>query len=256
MRQMLALLLGLGLSSACADAYDFYGFSPNGRYLAFAQHGWGGDGGEQAQTELFVLDSAKNSIMAHYASLAAEPGEGRAGLLNAQQVFNQAAPLLKKFGIRDTRSGTLVWTRTPPEARQVRAQPTSPDVFPQAVPGQPDMVPAQHFSALSDRWQFRLAQLPYGVRAYKCPPNGTRYASFTRGFLLEVTSKAGDSTVTTTLQEDGATVPRSRACAFHYEPVEVRVQGRFVAVTLAVYSVSGFEAETTRKFIVVTGRKP
>lgn len=232
--------------------YEFYGWSPDGHYLAFAQHGFGGDGDETAYTELFIIDSQKNSMIKRYYKLADQPGEGRIGIINALAVYKQAEPLFKKLGITDKRLGTVVWQSKVPD-KNIPPDPTSPDVFPKKILGRPNMVPAKYFSAMNEQWQFRLAQIPYGTKAYDCPP----LANYTRGFLLEVTSQINaKSVVTTRLQEDVSRVPKSRACTFYYEPVEVRVQGDYISVALAIYRASGFEDFIERKFIVVTGVKP
>lgn len=251
MKKVLPFMLFLFYSWCYATNYDFYGWSSNGRYLAFAQHGFGGDGDETAFTELFIIDSHKNKIVQRYFKLANQPGEGRIGLLNMLALYKQAAPLLKRLGISEKRQGTVIWQKKVPEV--IWPEPTGPDVFPKQIPERPNMVSAQQFSALKGQWQFRLAQIPYGTKIYDCPP----LANYTRGFLLEISSKVNSkSVITTVLQEDARRVPKSRACTFHYEPVEVRVQGQYISVTLATYRSAGFEDAIDRSFIVITGQKP
>ncbi|MDV6375625.1 DUF2259 domain-containing protein [Deinococcus arenicola] len=254
-KRFLTLLLCAALSHAAADRADpeFFGFSPDGRYAALAQHGIG-EGAGIAYTELWVVDSAKNTLLERFYGRTEEnPGVGRAGLLNMQQVFARAAPALNRLGISDLRPGTVVWKRTPPD---LRARPSSPDVFPASVPGRPNMPAAQTYPVEfgGKLWLFRLAQLPFGP-GKECPPN-SESPGFSRGLMLSVTSSPKPGTeVTTTLQEDSR-VPASRRCTFHYELAEVRVQGNFMALTVAVYSTSGFEANTDIRYMLVTARRP
>ncbi|OLV16306.1 DUF2259 domain-containing protein [Deinococcus marmoris] len=255
MKRCLALLLCAALGHAAADraTSEFSGFSPDGRYAALAQYGIQ-DGSGSAYTELWVVDSAKNTLLERfYRQTEENPGVGRAAMLNLNQVFGQAAPTLKRLGISDSRPGTVIWKRTPPD---LRAKPSGPDVFPASVPGRPNMPPTQSYPVEfgGKLWLFRLAQLPFGP-SKDCPPSG-EFPGFSRGLMLTVTSSPKPGTeVTTTLQEDSR-VPASRRCTFHYELAEVRVQGDFMALTVAVYSTSGFEAETDIRYMLVTARRP
>lgn len=255
MKRCLALLLCAALGHAAADRAtpEFAGFSPDGRYAALLQHGIQ-DGSGFAYTELWVVDSARNTLVERFDKRTDEDtGMSRAALVNMQQVHNQAAPTLKRLGISDTRPGTVVWKRTPPD---LRAKPSSPDVFPASVPGRPNMPAAQSYPVEfgGKLWLFRLAQLPFGPDR-NCVPAG-EYSGYSRGLMLTVTSSPRPGTeVTTTLQEDSR-VPASRRCVFHYELAEVRVQGDYLAATVALYRTSGFEAETDIRYMLVTARRP
>ncbi|AZI41974.1 DUF2259 domain-containing protein [Deinococcus psychrotolerans] len=255
MKCLLTLLLCALLGQAAADraAPEFYGFSPDGRYAALAQHGIQ-EGSGFAYTELWVVDSAKNTLLERfYKQTEQGDGGGRAGLLNMQQVYAQAAPILNRLGISDLRRGSVIWKRTPPN---LRPQPSGPDVFPAEIPGRPNMPPPQNYplEVGGALWLFHLWQLPFGP-SQACPPAG-EFSGFSRGLKLTVTSRSKPNTeVTTTLQED-ARVPTSRRCAFHYDLAEVRVQGNFMAVTVAMYRDSGFEATTDIRYLLVTGRRP
>lgn len=246
----LVLVLFL-LSWSQATDYDFYGWSPDGRYLAFAQHSFGGDGDETAYTELFIIDSQKNSIIQRYYKLADQPGEGRVGIVNMLSVYRQATPLLNQLGIIEKRLGIVIWNKQAPD--MIIPDSTAVDAQSEKIKSQPHIIANRYFSALNGQWKFHLAQIPYGTKMYKCP----LLANYTRGFLLElIRYKSNNVTETTILQQDNKRVPKSRACTFHYDPVEVRVQGDYIAVALAVYRAGGFEDNVNRNFIVVTGRKP
>lgn len=255
MKRCLALLLCAALGHAAADRAtpEFAGFSPDGRYAALLQHGIQ-DGSGFAYTELWVVDSARNTLVERFDKRTDEDtGMSRAALVNMQQVHNQAAPTLKRLGISDTRPGTVVWKRTPPD---LRAKPSSPDVFPASVPGRPNMPAAQSYPVEfgGKLWLFRLAQLSFGPDR-NCVPAG-EYSGYSRGLMLTVTSSPRPGTeVTTTMQEDSR-VPASRRCVFHYELAEVRVQGDYLAATVALYRTSGFEAETDIRYMLVTARRP
>ncbi|WP_185974803.1 DUF2259 domain-containing protein [Deinococcus detaillensis] len=255
MRRLLALLLCAALGQAAADRAEpeFAGFSPDGRYAALTQYGTQ-DGSGSAYTELWVVDSARNTLLERfYGQTGENPGVGRAGMLNRQQVFGKAAPTLKRLGISDLRLGTVIWKRTPPD---LYARPSSPDVFPASVTGRPNMPAAQDYNVEFGRklWLFRLAQLSFGP-SKDCPPN-SESPGFSRGLMLSVTSSPEPGTEVTTLLQEDARVPASRRCTFHYELSEVRVQGDYMALTVAVYSTSGFEASTDIRYMLVTARRP
>ncbi|CAM4421557.1 DUF2259 domain-containing protein [Deinococcus marmoris] len=254
MKRLLTLLLCAALGHAAADRADpeFVGFSPDGRYAALAQSG-AQEGSGSVYTELWVVDSAKNALLERFYSRSGEnPSAGQGKVIN-RQVFNKAAPALKRLGISDLRPGTVVWKRTPPD---LRARPSSPDVFPASVPGRPNMPAAQTYPVEfgGKLWLFRLAQLPFGP-SKECPPSGES-PGFSRGLMLSVTSSPKPGTEVTTMLQEDSRVPASRRCTFHYELAEVRVQGDFMALTVAVYSTSGFEANTDIRYMLVTARRP
>lgn len=255
MKRCLALLLCAVLGHAAADRAtpEFAGFSPDGRYAALAQHGLQ-EGSGRAYAEVWVVDSARNTLLDRFYQQTEEnPGVGRAAMLNLNGVFSKAAPTLKRLGISDTRPGTVIWKRTPPD---LQAKPSSPDVFPASVPGRPNMPGAQSYPVEfgGKLWLFRLAQLPFGPDK-TCVPAGEA-SGYSRGLMLTVTSSPTPGTeVTTTLQEDSR-VPASRRCVFHYELAEVRVHGDYLAATVALYRTSGFEANTDIRYMLVTARRP
>ncbi len=251
--------LSLGLSApALADqaTYDFRGWSADGRYLSFAQSGFNGGSGF-AYTELFIVDNLKNILVQRFYKQGVE-GSGsdteQGGLALMKQVYNQAAPTLKRFGIDTLRGGVVQWNK-PVAGLAVNFNPPSSQPF--QLMEKPKLPEPQAFSVKNSQvnWQFRLSHIPLKPEQFPCLSSNEDSASVNRGFSLEMTAAVAGKTSTKMLQKD-IRVPASRACAFYYIPTEIRTQGNYLSVTMAVYSTDGFEAETLVRYIVVTAKKP
>lgn len=261
------MFLGL-IGLAEASAYNFYGFSKDGRYTAFAQYDWGGDSGETSFTELFVIDTKQDKVIKRFYKLADQAGEGRVGFLNELQVYQEAEPLLNKLGISEQYKGAVLWGRQPSDAAAMRAKPSYLDVAPlkpknSVKLNQVPAVQSYRFKYKKQHWNLELKQISYGTKLYDCPTNGSEYPSYTRGFLLALhktvqkkTAQGRTATKNTnlTLHHDKKRVPKIRACTFHYEPLEIRKRGKTLVVAVVVYSAGGFEARTEQRFMLVTHR--
>ncbi|OLV16960.1 DUF2259 domain-containing protein [Deinococcus marmoris] len=257
LRCLAAALTTMLLSASLASANPFivpdkttadvYGWSPDGRYVAFVETTVLDSSSGAVHSELNIVDSATNTLLNNY-SLESEPANG---LVNEQELYQRTVRgVLEKGGgrlaelrIAYNRPGTVLWQSKLQKAQTMSKLATAADT-------------QQTFKVLvHDRtWTFRLSTFDYAVNSV-CPTNGAAYPA--RGLVLSVSAVMPLNTVMiTTLQKDGAALPATRQCAEIYRPTEVRVQGNYMSVLLAVTHPSGSNGYNTVNYMLVTGIRP
>ncbi|OLV15712.1 DUF2259 domain-containing protein [Deinococcus marmoris] len=244
MKLLSGLLTGLlltcgGFARADESTAQFYGWSPDGRSVAFLESHVLSDSSGAIYTTLTIVDSGKNTVLntyvAEFEPFDTQLNDAQIIQLTTRKVIKQALPVLTRLKISDGRGGTVVWK----PALQNRSD---------------DLDQKFQVQIREQLWRFELSHKDYAPNQ-KCPTNGSPYPA--RGLTLSVTSFPQPSTtVTTTLQADGARLPARRQCAQGYFAVEVRVQGDYLAVLLAITRPSGFEGGNLMNYMLVTGRRP
>lgn len=227
------------VSTYQSNNYQIQGFSSDGRYLAFWQFGWGGDGDECSTAELWLINNASNSLIKRFYRVSEYCGTGRGGIVNQNKLLQQAQPWLKRFKINDQQKGKVVWNSNKLTILRHRSTSFKADL------------------AAGQTWLFKLNQ-PIAAQAARNCPDTIAEKQVPRGVLLQMRPQKQNNSATPwrVLQKDGSVLPTSRACAYAYRPLEVRVQGQFLAVIIAAKIPSGFEGETTWRFMVASNKWP
>ena len=216
---LLVLLLGLARAGDAATL-EFWGFSRDGKYLAFEQYGVQ-DGSGFPYAQLYVVDVGRNALVS---TAEVTVQTGNAGVETARErALAQSRPALSPYAIVPGNQGRFA---------SIAAKNLLPNVVePQAV----------EFTALGRRYTLELRSLDAPGAGGSCltePP---------KRLELKLISSAGGRV----LQRDN-NLPASRRCVRDYEIHGVFVLGRSLAAFVKV-TRDGFEGPDLR-WMVVTAR--
>ena len=228
------------LSSVSVNAGDyaklnFIGFSSSGKYLAFEQYGVQ-DGSGFPYSGFYIVNVETNSY-------AAGPFESRLENETATQAQVRtkarlkAAASLKKFGIIERNTGSLVISRlfTDLSVRKLDdgESKSSTINFAEWVDS---MYVEGNYDLVLDLSEVKVKACEHEeLPVYK----------------IAVTLKDNKAATTTVLQKD-ASLPPSRGCPTRYELQYVYLYKKYIAVFMNYYT-TGFEGPDLR-YIVVTGK--
>jgi predicted secreted protein len=189
---------------------EYWGFSKDGKYLAFEQYGTQ-DGSGFAYAELYVVDVARNATVSaqNVVLQSGSPDQAR------KRTLAQSQTALKRYGIVRGNQGRFAG---------IAAQNPTADV-PQRV----------EFNAVGRTRTLELSTRAAPETQTKCSDKPSR--------LLSLRFQPGG-----VLQSD-AKLPASRRCAFDYEIQSVFVYGSSLAVLIKV-SLYGFEGPDLRWMMV------
>jgi predicted secreted protein len=245
-----------GAIAAEAAALKVYGFSPDGRYFAFAQHGGQGDGGH-ASAEITVIDAEQDRFAPGFpvrvepTDFEDKPGAPEEGEQAVAIAEKRAGARLKFLAV--TRPGQVLARDPAVVAADTASYSAGNDLGPK--PGGRTM--SFNHPRLG-RMELALTPKAFDWPATSRHGRHKEAASCKQevdwqkgaGFRLTL-ARAGTSLVLA----DDKTIPASRHCVLSYGLAEVHAFDRpDGAVTLAVVLdmyVRGFEGED-RRFLVVT----
>ncbi len=245
-----------GAMAAEASALKVYGFSPDGRYFAFAQHGGQGDGGH-AYAEIAVIDTATDRFAPGFpvrvepTDFEDKPGAPEEGEQAVTIAETRAGAKLKSLAA--TRPGQVLASDPKVVAADTASYSAGNDLGPK---------PGGRRMSLNHPRLGRM-DLALTLKAFDWPATSRhgphKHAISCKqevdwqkgaGFRLAL-ARSG----TPLVLADDKTIPASRNCVLSYGLAEVHAFDRpDGAVTLAVVldmHVRGFEGED-RRFLVVT----
>lgn len=235
---MLATLLwSLGTLLGDASNYHNLGFSPDGRYFAFAQTGTS-DGSGFPYADAGVIEVATNKFVARKTTSIQED-MGEAGEERAlRMVLGQLN--LAQFSIVPGRNpGVDLWVRLPTD----RSPPVAPVFsFDYWAEGGASLVSPRYEVVLQSKDAVDRTENRWCSGYLGHPPRMMR---------LSIIGRERTSGRTQVLQDDVA-LPTSRGCVIDYDVRRVTTFNGGIVVVLA-YSSPGFEGPDVRS-LVVTGR--
>jgi predicted secreted protein len=234
--RLLSLLL---LASPHAHAGDwaelnFIGFSKDGRYLAFEEHGTQ-DGSGFPYSNYFFIDARDNSFAALPAKVVIESEAGGEARAEARR---KAEPLLKKLGIVEGNRGDAIMMRLPTDLSGRVTTKNGPITINFA---------RRLLAENIVQGNYELTLTPLAANDKGCEGLGEPIQ------MLQVELKNIASGTSKLLQKDEA-LPKSRRCPVYYGLNSLYWNGGTLAAFIAIHSV-GFEGHDTR-FMAVTGMEP
>ncbi len=252
------LLSGTTVSSQAAEAaaLKVYGFSPDGRYFAFAQHGGQGDGGH-AYAEITVIDAAQDRFApgfpvriepTEFEDQDGAPEEGEQAVTLAEK---KAGAKLTRFSA--TRPGQVLARDGAVRADDTASYSAGNDLGPK--PGGRNM---SFTHPRLGKMELALALKEFDWPAtsrhgrHKEAISCKQEVDWQKGVGFRLTLARAQARL---VLADDKTIPASRDCVLSYGLAEVHAFDRpDGAVTLAVIldmHVRGWEGED-RRFLVVT----
>jgi predicted secreted protein len=247
----------IGASEAAeAAALKVYGFSPDGRYFAFAQHGGQGDGGH-AYAEITVIDAAQDRFVAgfpvridplEFDEKPEAPAEGEQALVLAEK---KAGVKLKRLGA--TRPGQVLARDPAVRADDNPSYSAGNDLGPK-VGGRSMSFTHPRLGKIDLQLALKEFDWPSTSRLGRHKEAGSckQEVDWQKGVGFRLTlARIGQNLVL----NDDKSIPASRLCVLDYGLAEVHAFDRpDGAVTLAVIldmHTRGFEG-SDRSFLVVT----
>jgi predicted secreted protein len=252
------LLSGSTISSCAAEAaaLKVYGFSADGRYFAFAQHGGQGDGGH-AYAEITVIDTTQDRFVAGFPvriepteleDQEGAPEEGEQALVLAEK---KAGAKLKGLGA--TRPGQVLARDAKVRAAENPSYSAGNDLGPK-VGGRAMSFTHPRLGKMDLALALKTFDWPATSRLGRHKEAGSckQEVDWQKGAAFRLTLARGGGTL---VLNDDKTIPASRLCVLDYGLAEVHAYDRpDGAVTLAVIldmHTRGFEGQD-RTFLVVT----
>lgn len=233
--RLLAAIVVAGSSMAWAGDHaelTLLGFSPDGRYFAFEEHGVQ-DGSGFPYSNIYLIDTATDRWVSGTPIRVLTHDESVSLSTARSEAMDKARPLLAAHQIGA--EGATV----------VKNPLTETSAHPHFVSFRPRSL---SLPTSEDDYELKLEE--YALPAPGCPD--MELGMPFQGFRLSLTQPDGH---TRTLAED-TEIPRSRACPFNYRLSEVVVYfppgGEPVLVVLVSVFSYGFEG-FDRRFIAVTG---
>ena len=234
-----ALVLLLAIASVTAGDFaklNFIGFSKDGKYLAFEEHGVH-DGSGFPYSSIYFVDVAKNSYAAPPVNVSIE-NEATTESQARTRARTRAAATLRRLRIVDRNTGTLLVSR----------QLTDVSVH-NYVTDEPDKTQTINFAtifiSMYREGDYDLVLKPIEVKSKDC-----EYADRPI-YKFELTLKDKTENKTVVLQKD-MNLPRSRSCPIDYSMQHIYVYENNIAVFINTFHI-GFEGPDMR-YVVVTGR--
>ena len=213
---------------------NFIGFSKDGKYLAFEEHGVQ-DGSGFPYSNIYFVDVAKNSFAAPPVRVRIERETATEPQARAKAKLGAAASI-KKFRIIERNRGTLVVSRLLTDLTAYDS-------------GLKDEGQKINFAEMI--WSmYRQGNYDLILRSLKVEPKECDY-SYQPVYKLELELKDNSANSTIVLQKD-TTLPASRDCPTRYTIQYVYLYESFIAVFLNTYHI-GFEGPDMR-FLVITGK--
>lgn len=240
-RTLLLVAAVVLLAAATASAGDFatlnfLGFSRDGRYLAFEEHGVQ-DGSGFPYSSIYFVDVAKNSFAAPAVHVRLE-NESATEQQSRSRSRTLAASVLRRLRIVERNTGTLIVSRLLTDVDLNTHLKDSPD--------EDERINfAEVIGSIYRRGDYDLILKPVAVKTKDC-----EYAD-SPVYTFELSLKDNTAKTTRTLQRDTA-LPASRSCPLDYAIQYVYLYDDFIAVFLNMYRI-GFEGPDMR-YLVVTGR--
>jgi len=230
------LLASLGASAGDFATLNFIGFSKDGRYLAFEEHGTH-DGSGFPYSDFYFLDVVKNSFAAAPVRVRIE-NEAATERQARNRARIKATPLLRKFRIAERNTGQMVVSRLLTDV--------AVNNFLSADPDKTQTVNfAEIIGSMYRLGDYDLILKPTEIRNKDCDYSDRPI------YKLQLSLKEKEQNKSITLQNDNA-LPSSRACPIHYAIQYVYLYENNIAVFLNTYHI-GFEGPDMR-YMAVTGK--
>jgi predicted secreted protein len=234
-----ALLLSVLTFAGDASSYQNLGFSPDGKYFAFAQMGIG-DGSGFPYAEAGVIDVASNKFVAKKLVILESQGDEISG--TPEQALQKAVQQLNlaRFKILPGKNlGTDLLVRLPTDYSQSGSPIFSFDFW---AEGGATMTVPKYEVLLNTKSAEDLTEGKWCTEFLGNAP---------QMFQLSIMGKEGTSGKTQILQDD-ASMPKSRGCVINYDVRRVSTFKGGIVVVVG-YSRVGFEGPDLRS-LVVTGK--
>lgn len=232
------VLLLLSAMPALAGDYatlSFIGFSKDGRYLAFEEHGVQ-DGSGFPYSNIYFIDVEKNSFAAPAVKVRIDRETATEQLARTRARLNAAAAL-RRLRIVDRNTGTLVVTRLLTDV--------SVNHFYKEADDTQTVNFAELISSMYRQGDYDLTLKPVEVKTKECDIFDQPI------YKLDLTLRDNTAEKTIVLQRD-TTLPASRSCPIHYAIQFVYLYDAYIVVFLNSYA-TGFEGPDMR-YLAVTGR--
>jgi predicted secreted protein len=234
-------LVGVSLFILCSTAIagdfatlNFIGFSTDGKYLAFEEHGVQ-DGSGFPYSQIYFVDVLKNSYAAPPVTVRIDKETASERLARSRAKLGAGAAL-RRLRIIEGNTGTLVVARLL----------TDPKAYRDSKDDGQTINFAEIMGSLYRRGDYDLVLKSSEVKGVKdCDYNDDPIRK------LELVLRDNEADTTKVLQKD-ANLPASRGCPLSYRMQYVYIYGDNVAVFLNTYHM-GFEGPDMR-YMVVTGK--
>ena len=230
------LLTSLTVSAGDFATLNFIGFSKDGKYLAFEEHGTH-DGSGFPYSDIYFIDVAKNSFAAApvRVRIENEVATERQARNNARL---KATPSLRKFRIVEKNTGTMVVSRLLTDV-----------AVNNFLSSDADKTQTVNFAEIIGS-MYRLGDYDLTLRPTEIKNKDCDYSDRPI-YKLQLSLQEKEQNKTLILQKDD-TLPSSRSCPIHYAIQYVYLYENNIAVFLNTYHI-GFEGPDMR-YMAVTGK--